>query len=169
MLKNRYLLSSVTLGVLGGIAALLIGLTDLLTSDKIQQNEIDKVNSSLAEIFPEGTFGEEEAIDGMTYVTGRYAATKDDETFGYVYQGEGKNSYGSISLLVGIYTENYEIGRISLLSDGQTFATTLEENYLDAYNAGHRELEDVTCGATYGATLIKNIVKEAQSHLKGGA
>ena len=46
----------------------------------------------------------------------------------------------------------------------QTYASTLVENYVDPIkNANNKEdaIEDVKCGATWGATLIRDMINDA--------
>ena len=71
--------------------------------------------------------------------------------------------YGKITMLVGIST-TYEIGHIYMVTNEQTYATTLVDNYIDPYNEDSHDLDDVSCGATYGATLIKDMAKQAQNY-----
>ena len=59
-----------------------------------------------------------------------------------------------------------EEGIAPLIIMEQSFATTLEDNYLTPLQNGERELEDVKCGATYGATLVKDMIKEAKEAAK---
>ncbi len=82
-----------------------------------------------------------------------------------VDQTSGKNAYGAISMLVGV--EDGNLGQFILLEDTQTFASTLEDNYVSVYNAGEREYSDVSCGATYGAKLIRDMASEALEDYEG--
>ena len=74
--------------------------------------------------------------------------------------------YGKISLLVGF--DRYKVfkGTYTLVNE-QTYASTLVDNYLVPLNGGDKELDDVTCGATYGAKLVRDMVKEAQEYCNG--
>ena len=57
---------------------------------------------------------------------------------------------------------NNEIGQISIVSNTQSFASTLEEGYIVPYQNGDISIEDVKCGATFGAKLIKEMAEEAR-------
>ena len=54
-----------------------------------------------------------------------------------------------------------------MVTTEQSVATTLEENYLDPLKKGEHDLADVKCGATYGATLVNNMVDEDTKAAKG--
>ena len=63
---------------------------------------------------------------------------------------------------------DYKFEAVSIIVDEQTFASTLEDNYISTINDGSRNIEDVTCGATYGATLVRDMIKDAQSVIASG-
>lgn len=68
--------------------------------------------------------------------------------------------YGKISLLVGFNLSN-ELVSISVISDEQTYAQTLTDNYIVPVQEGTRDYNDVNCGATYGAKLIRDMINDA--------
>lgn len=171
---KKYILTAVTLGSIAAVSALLIGLVNLATADTIKKNDANKIKDGLAQIYSGATFSEENKIDKgdkYKYLESYYVATKDNSQAGYVFQTSGKNDYGSISMLVGI-SNDYTINKYYLISDEQSFATDLEDNYVNPFNNGQKEYDDVTCGATYGAKLIKAMAEEAstwaQENLGGG-
>ena len=75
--------------------------------------------------------------------------------------------YGKISLLVGFRlsekegTQSYAFVGLYEIVDEQTYSSTLQENYINPLNGGNRDLDDVSCGATYAATLVRDMVNEA--------
>ena len=71
------------------------------------------------------------------------------------------NMYGKISLIIGFGADLSYKG-VSIVTNEQTYASTLVENYVDPMNEGNRDYIDVKCGATYGATLIKDMIEEAK-------
>ena len=78
--------------------------------------------------------------------------------------------YGKIAMLVGV-NEDLTLGKIYLVTNEQSYATTLVDNYVDPFNAGNHEFDDVKVGATYGATLVHDMANEAIEYatsLKGG-
>ena len=54
---------------------------------------------------------------------------------------------------------------LSVIVNEQTYASTLVENYIDPLNNEPEKLNDidVKCGATYGATTVKDMINEAYS------
>ena len=70
--------------------------------------------------------------------------------------------YGKISLLVGFNNLNQFKG-MSIITNEQTYASTLVEKYVEPIQNGSRKIEDVSCGATYGAKLIRDMINDAQS------
>ena len=48
-----------------------------------------------------------------------------------------------------------------MITNEQSFATTLNKNYITKVQEGTRELDDVSCGATYGAKLVRDLINEA--------
>lgn len=108
---------------------------------------------------------------------------------GYVFTVSGKNAYGIISLMVAISKDtngNNVVHQVEFLENGQSFASTVDEHVrssyhisdknakvLDPYSSGNKvKVGDLTedqipddnqvkCGATYGAKLVRSLVKAA--------
>ena len=161
-----FIITSLTLGIIAASSAALIGLTNLATRNKIAQNEIDKVNAGIAEIFGKtASISQESNISGYKYTTRSYQVEGLENGNGIAYRTDGSNEYGKISLLVGF---SYGTGETSsfvglyIVKDEQTYASTLEDKYITPLNEGKRELDDVKCDATYGARLVRNMVSEAK-------
>ena len=165
MNKNmkKYIVTSLTLCAIGAAAALIIAGTHLITKDRIEQNEIEKQEKALKEVFDNAdSFSDKKdefVISNHSYLQNYYIAYSQKVEIGYVYLVDGKNAYGEISLMVGITDAG--IGQISIITNTQTYGTTLEENYITPYQNGTSSLDDVSCGATYGAKLIQSMTKQA--------
>jgi len=108
---------------------------------------------------------------------------------GYVFTVSGKNAYGIISLMVAISKDtngNNVVHQVEFLENGQSFASTVDEHVrssyhtsdknalvLDPYSSGNKVLigdltedqipndDQVQCGATYGAKLVRSLVEAA--------
>ena len=165
-----YLRAAIVLSSIGAVSAGVIGAVNLITKDRIAQNEVNATNKALADIYENASFVEDSEFEKQEGVQmdnfkvnllSRYEAKKEEELLGFVYKTSGKNSYGEIVMLVGINDQG--IGRISFVSDTQTYGSTLEDEYLYKYNNNKRELDDVSCGATYGAKLVKDMAKAAEN------
>ena len=164
---KHYIITAITLGAIGAGSAALISLTNLITEKRIEENKIIKINTGLAKIFPKADeFSEPNMIlEDTEYLQNYYEASANDETLGYVFNATGSNMYGKITMLVGIDT-NYEIGKIYLVSNEQSYAQTLVDYYVNPYNDKKVNINDVNCGATYGAKLVRDMAQEAQSFAK---
>ncbi len=183
---KHYLVVGGILCAIGATSALLIGLTNLVTSGPIEEHAKIKEEQALKEVFlnDDGTLptdlvsGEKlslkEGIDSkfdnlLCYWNPKSSEEKDgvDEKYGYVFKAEAadKNNYGTITLLVAI-NNDYSIGRISIVKNTESYANVVQKDYIDPYNKGDILLNDVTCGATFGATAIKEMATSASNYVK---
>ena len=71
--------------------------------------------------------------------------------------------YGKMSLIVGYDAESQLFIDLSVIVNEQTYATTLVDNYINPLHDGTISIDDVSCGATYGAKLVRDMVYDAQS------
>ena len=173
---KKYVITSITLGIIAAASAGLIGLANLATKDKIAENEMNKIKSGLVEIFGKNaTIGESKSVNEIKdkiganrpYLEHYYSLKEDENTIGYAFRTSGSNEYGKITLIVGFINNSEATFKgMSVVVNEQTFATTLVENYIDPVNGGKRDISDTSCDATYGATLIKNMINEAQEATK---
>ena len=164
--KKKYIVTSITLGLIAASSGLLIGLSNLITSERIVQNEIERVNKGIKSIFgEEAIISKEYDLSGYQYVKYVYEVSNVDNLIGYAFKTSGSNMYGKISLLVG-YNASLEFSNISVVTNEQTYASTLVDNYVIPVQEGVRDIDDVTCGATYGAKLIRDMIKEASEVVK---
>ena len=163
--KKHYIITALTLGCIAAVSGGIIGLTNLITKDRIAQNEVNKINDGIVEIFDKNSVASEEKhLDGeYKYVQYYYEVKNNDELVGYAFRTTGSNMYGKISLLVGFHHATEEFKGLSIIVNEQTYATTLVDNYITPLNDGERQLEDVDCGATYGAKLVRDMVNEART------
>lgn len=168
MSKKHYIMTSITLGAIAAVSAGLIGLANLVTRDKIAKNEYDKTMSGIAAIFGDNAEIEKEyAIEGYKYSNYVYEIKGGKN---YAFRTTGSNSYGKISLLVGIKDSfvmdadihEFIFTNLFVITNEQSFATTLVDNYIDPLNNGDRDIDDVSCSATYGAKLVRDMVNEAK-------
>ncbi len=169
---KKYIITAVTLGVIAAASAGLIGLTNLFTSKQIAINEQNKIKAGITEIFGENVeILEEKAINDKELKYTNYEYTLAE---GLVFRTTGSNMYGKISMLVGYRKMvlpggggdfEYHFCKIYLISNEQTYASTLVDNYVTPINDPDidYDYEDVKCGATYGATLIKEMIEETKT------
>ena len=161
---KKYILTGVILGSIAAVAAGLIAVTNLLTEKKIQQNELNAIGRGISSIFGDCQISEQGEVSGKDYVTYYYAVDykkSDLEMHGYAFKCEGSNMYGKISLIAG-FDSSSNFMSLYLVKNEQTYASTLVDKYVVPLNEGNAKLEDVKCGATYGATTVKEMVEEAK-------
>lgn len=161
---KKYLVVSLTLGLIAGGSALLIGLTNVLTADRIKANKIEKENNGLKKVFSDEnqTFTTVEFDTSFEYIEKIWTAKSSGEKdIGYIYKTSGKNSYGEVSLLLGFDTKKSFVNMV-VLENTETYGTTLEDNYITPVNDKKIDFSSVSCGATYGAKLINNMYLEAK-------
>ena len=161
---KKYILTGVILGSIAAVAAGLIAVTNLLTEKKIQQNELNAIGRGISSIFGDCQISEQGEVSDKDYVTYYYAVNykkSDLEMHGYAFKCEGSNMYGKVSLIAG-FDEKSNFMSLYLVKNEQTYASTLVDNYVVPLNEGERDVEDVSCGATYGAKLVRDMVNEAK-------
>lgn len=100
----------VVLGLITLVCALLLGVINGVTADKIKQNAIETRNAAMAEIIPDAEFEDLEttvpAPDKSTpAISGVYKATKNGEDAGYCIQVEPSGFGGTLTLIVGVNTD----------------------------------------------------------------
>ena len=161
---KKYILTGVTLGSIAAVAAGLIAVTNLITEKRIKQNEQDKIIQGISKIFGKGSLiKSEDDLSGFDYVVHYYeVGNSNNEFIGYAIKTVGSNMYGKISLIAGFDAVSHNFMSLDLISNEQSYATTLVDKYIVPLNENQRDLEDVSCGATYGATLVKDMVIDAK-------
>lgn len=180
-LVKKILKVSLVLGAISSISAGVIGLANAVTAPRIKENAMKKELSSLPHIFggtsddyKEVTYDNKSVAEKyeLIYTLKQWKYEGSSEYKGsYIFKSYGKNSYGTVTLLVGITSET-KLYTIYLIEDTESYKNVLEPKYVDAYNNSddkEQSLENVKCGATYGASLIRDMVKEALSVAKGEA
>ena len=164
--KKHYILVSITLGAIAAVAAGVIGLTNLVTKDRIAENEQKRIQAGIVDIFGENAeIVEEFTVKNQGYVVYGYQIKNDEsELDKYALRTTGSNSYGKVSLLVGVSedseTHDFAFTALSVIVNEQTYASTLEDEYLDVINEGG-DINDVNCGATYGAKLVREMINQS--------
>lgn len=163
------------LAVLCGTLAAAIAGVDLLTRGRIEEAKAEKEQNGLRHVFVNAEFSEPVSIqDGeypqlLKYYTVT-AANDSSKVVGRVYSAHGRNGYGEVGLLVGVY-KDFSLGNIYVLENTQSYGPTLGDGYLDPYNEAmdkEEAVEAVHCGATFGAKLCRELIRQSQNHYKGG-
>ena len=160
------------LAALCGVLGLVIAGGDMLTRDTIAKNKIQKEQNGLKKVFGENaTYGEAKEIKNSPTLQKYWTVEVENQEIGRVYATSNSNAYGTVSLLVGIGSD-FSLGNIITLENTESYASTLEEKYLDVYaSSSDKEaaVEQVKCGATFGATMCRDMIRAAQAHYQGGS
>lgn len=188
-MKN-YLKISLILGSIALICSAILASLNLLTKPIIDENSKTKQDETIKAIYEDydsekskviydidnGDSGKSEEILKVIEVW------NSSDLLGYVYTLKGTNQYGTISLMVAISNDNV-IHQVEFLENGQSFASTVaswakqtfnnkgqekhEAGFTTDTELGKELTEDelnnvsVKCGATYGATTVKSLVRIA--------
>ena len=182
--KKHYIITAITLGLIAASSAVLIGVTNLITAKKIEQNEVMKINAGIEQIYGKtATITSDSDVEGYKYSNHLYVVDAKEEGQGLAIRTTGSNMYGKLSLIVGFKLfvlpegeiqgmQEYKFIGMYVVTNEQTYSTTLEDNYIVPVDNGERDVEDVSCGATYGAKLIRDMINEskevANNELKKG-
>ena len=167
---KKYILTSITLGLIAASGALLIAGTNMITRDPIAENELKRINKGIVTIFGENISFEQCDLpvlpqnEKYQYVNTCYEIKDNNELItGYAFRTDGKNDYGKISLLIG-FDNNVNYEGLSIIVNEQSFASDLKKGYINPIADGSKTIDDVDihCGATFGARLVRDMVNEAQ-------
>ena len=171
MSKKHYILTAVTLGSIAAVAAGIIGLTNLATKDRIAENELKRIQNGIKEIFgKDAEILNKFKISDKDYeylIYGYQVKNEAENLEGYAVRTLGSNLYGKVSLMVGVFensSHEYVFGKLTVVVDEQTYASTLEEEYIDVINGDSDKIDDVSCGATYGAKLVRSMIEMTVSY-----
>ena len=108
----------VVLGLITFVCALLLGLINGITKDKIEQNGIETRNAAMSEIIPDAEFADVEvpadyaapADKNQPVVSGVYQATLGGEAAGYCVEVNPKGFGGALKMIVGINADGTVAG-----------------------------------------------------------
>ena len=140
---------------------------NILTKDKIVQNDADKLQKSLQEVLPADTYEILKETDTYTV----YKAVKNDEEIGYCVQVVESGYGGDIKMLVGM-TGEYKVTKITILSHGETpglGANATKDEFkkqFEGKQAGNLAVDkntanETTIKAISGATITSTAVTKA--------
>ena len=169
-MRRAFLSGGVLAGLCGVMAALIVG-SDFLTRDTIATNSAAKESAALRRVFGEAVTYEDPVLvedRDYSYLQKYWTVTLDGTEVGRVYRGFGRNGYGDVSLLYGVALD-FSLYNVVTLSNTESYGTTLKENYLDPLSSASDKdaaVDEVKCGATYGAKLCRDIIREGQRHYR---
>ena len=173
MLKmNESVKMIVTLVVIAVVVAGAMAGVNVLTKDKIVQNDETKLQNSLKEVLPADTYEVLKETDTFTV----YKAVKDSKHIGYCVQNSESGYGGDIQMLVGMDLE-FKVTKITILSHGETpglGANATKDEFkkqFEGKEAGNLRVDKNTAnettikaisGATITSTAVTNSVNAAK-------
>lgn len=177
------LIPTITLVLICLISTALLGVTNMVTSEKIAQNAVETEKASRMVVLPEAAeFGEVTTLDsGITYCIG---TDKDGKETGYVFTAGAKGYGGTVSVMVGMDNEGVITG-LEILSHsetpglganatsdsfksrfvGKTGELTVDKNSNDGQNIQAITAATITSKAV---TAAVNSITAAYSEITGG-
>ena len=162
----------VTLVVIAVVVAAALAGINMLTKDKIEKNDEDKLQQSLQEVLPADTYEVLKSTDQFTV----YKAVKENEEVGYCVQYIGSGYGGDINMLIGMDLD-YKVTKITILSHGETpglGANATKDEFkkqFEGKQAGILEVNKNTASETEikaisGATITSEAVTKAVNEAK---
>lgn len=180
----KYFKVSLVLALIAMVCAAIIASINMATSPIIAKNKEQTEQQTIQKIFKDynNELSEEIPVENEAINKKILARDKDGNNLGYVYNVSGKNAYGAIVLMVAFKDDL--LYQVEFITNEQSFASTVESHMRSTYPSSEKssieigftpdasasvqplDLEDVegvdvACGATYGATLIKELIKIA--------
>lgn len=168
----KYFKTAIVLCIICGLCAVLIAFINFLTAPVIKNNKVKAEAKACSEIFPNMEYEEVELnANTDTAIEKKWLAKENGIDVGVIYSVSGRNAYGNISLLVGISKADGSVKKVVLTTNTQSYAKVVKNHVNSAYNSGNQVFVDdvdVKCGATFGATLVKELIQIAVSDYLGG-
>lgn len=154
------------------VVALLLGLVNYITADRIAEINEQKTKDAMGEVLPADSY---EPLDtgGFAGVAAAYRAVADGETMGYVIETLPSGFGGSIDMVVGVGTDGTVTG-VSIISMSETAglgANAAKEQFRSQYVGGSGifavdkdggDIDSLT-GATITSRAVTNGVNTALS------
>ena len=172
----------VVLGLITFLCALILGVINGVTKDKIAQNAVETRNAAMAEIIPDADFedmdvnlsAEDVAAAGVSLpagrtaaaITGVYKATKDGADAGYCVQVTPKGFGGVLTMIVGINADGTIAGaKVTSHSEtpGLGAKSQADPNWITQYagQAADGQLQVTKDGGTINAITGATITSRA--------
>ena len=169
MMTKKNVMPIVVLTAICVVVAALLGLINVLTEERIAQNEAQKVYDSFRVVL-DGTFETLDVPeDAPKSVTSLYKVTDGDTLKGHVLTLVTKGYAGDISITVGVDKDG-KVTKAVVTSEAESHGKAGMKNYTDNFaGVGPDEVEgvDTFTGATASSTAIKNAIVDAVKFMAG--
>ena len=176
-MKKNFKIAAILM-IIAAICGLAVSGMNMITAPIIERNQLLKEAALCKEIFADYDMDASgkpitEGLSNEAISKKVIAKNAAGELIGYIYTVSGKNSYGPISLLVGIGADG-KLVSAEFLENGQSYGKLVENHVNSSYTSG-LTLEEITnidtnCDATFGAKTVKELVTIAfNDYNNGGA
>jgi len=133
------------------VTALLLGVVNYVTEDRIEELKIQATRDAMQRIVPEAAdFAEETLLDDPGIVTAAYAAQKDGETVAHCLEVQPSGFGGVLTLIVGVDPSGKVLG-VSITNHSETpglGANAENQLFLNQYDGKTGPFSVVKSGAT---------------------
>ena len=155
---------TLTLFIICIIAAAALSVSNLVTADKIAQNEQDKLQTAMQQVLQADDY-EQVALENVDDDTSFYVASQGATTVGYTALCTKTGYGGKVKVMVGIDTQGV-VKKIAIVSAddetpglGQNIKT---DEFLSRFNdITDANSVDAWTGATISSTAVKDAVTQA--------
>lgn len=159
---------------IAGCSALLLTALNLVTAPVIQQHLDEKQNAGYKQVFSNwAANGEAIAIEdnpNLAEYCIAYSDTAKTQQIGFIYTTKSLavKSYGNLKAMIGITgeTDSPVLGKVYMLENSLSYKGVLETGYIEKYNQNPSDatLNNVKCGATFGAEALQGMINAARDH-----
>ena len=166
MQKLKFLRPAISLVVITVGIALLLSLVNFITKDKIAENELQKKNEAIADIFGDGVTSEEKELSSPieTVSSAGKVLNSDGSLLGYWVQVEPVGFKANIVMIIGFDTNDKIVG-VRGISSSETAGLgtkATSESHLNKFiGAAESDVIDTVSGATISSKAVQNGIDNA--------
>ena len=175
-MKKNFKIAAILM-IIAAVCGLAVSGMNMVTAPIIEQKQAEKEAALCQVIFADYDLTASgkpitEGLSNEAILKKVVAKNASGQLLGYIYTVTGKNAYGPITILVGIDADG-KLVSTEFLENGQSYSKQVE-THVDANYKEGLSLEEITgintsCGATYGAKTVKELVTIAFNDFNGGA
>lgn len=166
---NKYLHLTLVLFIISALSGILLGATNLLTKDKIAENQRIKIENGIKQIFPDASYRNYEGFEKGKILLNLYEVLdENEEVIGYVFNVNGPKAMDEINALVGIDVEG-KITGIAFIKVTETKGigdVIMKKSFYEQYLGEPKASYDTIAGSTISTRSMNEAVMEAQKYFQ---
>lgn len=187
----KYIKISSVLCLISLVCAALIALVNMVTSDTIKKNSEKTQNDTIKAIFENYDSSKSadltKDVEDSAISFKMNVKDSSENALGTIYTVSGKNAYGNITIMVAI--KEGKVYQVEFLDNGQSFSANVNDWVKTTFNSSKENVKqpwsfegsaasgehdtakeydqaaaaalDASCGATFGANLVKDLINKA--------